>query len=94
MTVGVKELKDRLTYYLGLAKRGDRVIVTDRGRPVAVLHSFDKEEENASLEEKLAVAARQGLLRFPRKTGKFRQGVARPVIKGKPLSETVIEERR
>ena len=32
--VGVRESKNRLTYYLGLTKEGDRVIVTDRGAPM------------------------------------------------------------
>ncbi|CAG1769105.1 hypothetical protein BAC3_00057 [uncultured bacterium] len=91
--VGVRELKNRLTYYLGLTKEGDRIIVTDRGTPIAVLHSVDKIEKNAGFEEKLALLAKQGKIRLPRKgTGLM---PFRPVkVKGKPVSETVIEERR
>ena len=47
--VGIKELKNRLTYYLGLAKEGDNIIVTDRGKPVAILHSLDKAGKTARL---------------------------------------------
>ena len=91
--VGVRELKNRLTYYLGLTKEGDRIIVTDRGTPIAVLHSVDKIENNAGLEEKLALLARQGKIRLPRKGNGLTP--FRPVkVKGKPFSETVIEERR
>ena len=32
--VGVRELKNRLTYYLRRARKGEEVIVTERGRPV------------------------------------------------------------
>ena len=71
----------------------DRVIVTDRGSPIAVLHSVDKIEKNAGLEEKLALLARQGKIRLPRKGNGLTP--FRPVkVKGKPFSETVIEERR
>jgi len=91
--VGIKELKNRLTYYLGLTKKGDRVIVTDRGVPVAVLRNLDSIEENANMEEKLAGLASQGKIRLPLKKG--RPTPFKPVkIKGKPLSETILEERR
>lgn len=93
-SVGVKELKNRLTYYLGLAKGGDNVIVTDRGKPIAILHNLDTVEKEASLEEKLASLAKQGKIRLPLKKGKLPKSISRPLIKGKPLSETIIEDRR
>lgn len=37
MDVGVRELKQRLSEYLERAARGERITVTDRGRPKAVL---------------------------------------------------------
>ena len=90
--VGIKELKNRLTYYLGITKKGDRVIVTDRGVPVAVLHNLDS-DEHLSIEEKLASLAKQGKIRLPWK--KERGISSKPVkMKGKPLSETILEERR
>jgi prevent-host-death family protein len=36
-TVGLKELKNRLAHYLRLTQKGEEVIVTDRGQPVAVI---------------------------------------------------------
>lgn len=36
-TVGVRELKNRLSEYLRLVRRGERVLVTDRGEVVAEL---------------------------------------------------------
>jgi prevent-host-death family protein len=91
--VGIKELKNKLTYYLGITKKGDRVIVTDRGVPIAVLHNLDSNEEHLSIEEKLASLAKQGKIRLPLK--KDRAIPFKPVkMKGKPLSETILEERR
>lgn len=91
--VGIKELKNRLTYYLGLTKEGDNIIVTDRGVPVAILHSLDTVEKNAGVEERLASLAKRRLLRLPIKRGEF-SAIDRPKLKGKPVSEIIIEERK
>lgn len=37
MNVGVRELKAKLSEYLGKAASGEEVVVTDRGQPVARL---------------------------------------------------------
>lgn len=37
MHVGVRQLKLRLGYYLGLVRSGETIVVTDRGTPVAHL---------------------------------------------------------
>ncbi|MBX3307340.1 MAG: type II toxin-antitoxin system prevent-host-death family antitoxin [Nitrospira sp.] len=39
--VGVKELKDRLTHYLRLTQKGEEIVVTDRGRPIALLQHIE-----------------------------------------------------
>lgn len=88
-TVGVRELKSRLSEYLRRARDGERVVVTDRGQPVAVISAPSEPPIDAYLE----ALARQGLLR--RGIGKPR-GSSRPVRlkKGPPMSQTVIEGRR
>ena len=91
--VGVKELKNKLTYYLKLIGGGDRIIVTDRGSPIAVLHSLDHVEENAGEEERLASMGKRGMVRLPIKQERltvFKSIEAR----GKPASRIIIEERR
>jgi prevent-host-death family protein len=40
MEVGVRELKARLSEFLGRVAAGEEVVVTDRGRPVARIVSF------------------------------------------------------
>ena len=37
MTVGIRELKARLSEYVSRAANGEQIVVTDRGRPVARL---------------------------------------------------------
>jgi len=91
--VGIKELKNRLTYYLGLIKEGDNIIVTDRGVPVAILHDLNTIEEKASVEERLASLAKRKLLRLPVRKKELHP-IERLKVKGKPVSETIIEDRR
>lgn len=93
-TVGVRELKNRLTHYLAEVKRGDNVVVTDRGKPFAVLHSLDKIEEDAGLDERLAALAAQGHVRLPTRTGPFPKIRRARILEGEPVSETIIRERR
>lgn len=40
MDVGVRELKAKLSEYLGRAEAGEQIVVTDRGRPVARLVGY------------------------------------------------------
>lgn len=92
--VGVRELKDHLTHYLSMIKRGENVIVTDRGNPIAILHSLDNTAVTASPEEKLASLAKKGMIRLPTGRKKVDLETKAVTVKGKPLSELVIEERR
>lgn len=43
-TASVKEVKDNLSSYIRKAKK-ENVVITKNGRPTAILHSFDDEEE-------------------------------------------------
>jgi prevent-host-death family protein len=40
MSVGIRELKSRLSEYVGRAASGEEIVVTDRNRPVARLVAF------------------------------------------------------
>jgi len=91
--VGIKTLKDRLSYYVRLTREGDNVVITDRGTPVAVLHGLDSIENDAGIEEAIASLAKRGFLRLPLK--KHHPLKVKPVkIKGEPLSDTITKERR
>ena len=92
--VGVRDLKSRLTHYLRLIKGGERVIVTERGKPIALIRPLDGVEAQASIEEHLAVLAKQGLIRLPLKKGRFDLKTPPIKTKGKLASRIVIEDRR
>ena len=90
--VGVRELKNRLTYYLQRARKGEEVIVTERGRPVAVLQSVQHLDRAAALETRLARLVALGIVTLPTRKG---FGRARPLrISGPPVSRAILEDRR
>ena len=91
--VGIKELKSKLTYYLRLTRKGDKIIVTDRGTPLAMIRAPEYLDEDAGLEERLASLAKRGMLRLPRR-GEVLTPFAAIRTKGKPASRLIIEERR
>jgi len=91
-TVGIKELKNRLTEFLRRTKQGDEVVVTERGKPIAVIQSIASAERLQSLEAKLARMAAQGFLSLP--TKKLRKKVRLIRVSGEPVSQTIISERR
>lgn len=92
-TVGIRELKNRLTYYLSLTKKGDRIVVTERGTPIAVIHNLDEVQEKASREERLAALSIQRKIRLPVKDSRWK--TAKPIkIRGESLSDTVVKDRR
>lgn len=92
LVVGIKELKNKLTYYLKLTKQGSKVIVTDRNKPVAVIRSIEKDDNINGIEDILASLANNGLIRLPLKEGALPK-TDRIKIKGKPISKTIIDDR-
>jgi len=87
-SVGVRELKTHLSRYLRRAQRGERIIVTDRTRPVAVIGPATAGRVLPRVERLLQA----GLARW--EGGKPR-GVSRPSrVRGLTVAEAVIEDRR
>ena len=84
ITVGIRELKNNLSYYLRGVKRGRPVTITERGQSVAILMPAETPTD-ASL-------ARKGIGTW--KGGKPRGGSRSAVVKGKPVSQIVVDERR
>jgi prevent-host-death family protein len=94
VTVGVRELKNRLTYYLNRTRGGERVVVTDRGTPVAVLHEASQIELDAPGEEHLAAAAAEGLVRLPLPGATLDLRRSPLAHKGTSASAMIAEDRR
>ena len=90
--VGSREFKNRMGRYLQAVRKGQTLIITDRGKAVAQVAPAVKDEAAASsIDEKLRELDAQGLIRLATKPfPKFR-----PVkSKGKPASQMIIEDRR
>jgi len=90
-TVGVRDLKNGLTQYLRRTKLGEEIVITERGKPIAVIQPI-REAKKKSLEARMAAAAARGLITLP-EGRPFPK--ARPVkVRGVPLSRTILEDRR
>ena len=90
-TVGVKQLKDRLTEYLRHTKQGEEVI-TERGKPIALIQPIGSAAKAVSIEAKLARLAAQGAVTLP--TQKPLKRVRLVKVTGKPISKVIVEDRR
>jgi prevent-host-death family protein len=86
--VGVRELKNQLSRYLKRVRAGERLVVTERGKPVALLSPPPEREVDPHIETLL----RTGIARWG---GGKPKGSRRPArIKGPSVARAVIEDRR
>ena len=87
-TSGVREVKNRLSAYLRMVERGERVAITRHGRVVAELappEHATEEEANAGLRRRvLAGPVRQGAANrpdvYPRPTGRLPPRVVQDLL--------------
>jgi len=86
--VGVRELKNGLSRFLGRVKVGERLVVTDRGRPVAIISPPPATSSDRRIEAML----REGAARWG--GGKPRGAQHPPRVKGPSVARAVIEDRR
>lgn len=63
-TVGVADLKARLSEYLATVKAGGEILVTERGKPIARISPIDAELEFPA---HLVEMAKAGLVKLPTK---------------------------
>lgn len=84
--VGVRDLKNNLSRYLDRVQRGDEIIVTDHGKPVARLSAVDEPTD------RLAALVASGAVRPP-KSRQRQRPVQRIKAKGS-VSDLVAAQRR
>jgi antitoxin (DNA-binding transcriptional repressor) of toxin-antitoxin stability system len=90
-TVGSRELKNRLGRYLGMVGKGETIIVTDRGKPVARLPLPEPETDSSNrVDNLLKRLEAEGHLH--RGTRPFRRFKPVPT-RGKPASKMILEDR-
>jgi prevent-host-death family protein len=88
MTVGVRELKSRLSEYLRKVKAGRTIVITEHGKTVGRIVPAGQ-----SLEEKLEAMRRAGLIEWSGKKLKPMKPVAK-VKEGYSVAQLLIEDRR
>ncbi len=88
-TVGVRELKNHLSEYLARVKRGERITVTERGKEIAVIRPAAEVEDD--LRRRFMQLVAEGRATWDGGKPQFPERRVR--ISGKPISETVIEDR-
>ncbi len=87
-TVGVRELKNRLSHHLKRVRAGARLTVTERGKPIATLAPVQEKDDQAWLRKMVA----EGRAHW---SGGKPTGSRHPArLKGSPLSDAVLEDRR
>lgn len=85
ISVGVKELKAKLSSYIAQASAGQEIIITDHGKDVVLMVPLSRERRAVkSLID-------EGRAKW---SGGKPKGIAGVRIRGKSLSKTVVEERR
>ena len=86
--VGIRELKNRLSQYLKRVRAGERLVVTERGKPVAIISPPPVTRADQRIEAML----REGVARW--EGGKPRGARRPPRVKGPSVAQAVIEDRR
>jgi prevent-host-death family protein len=85
ITVGIKELKANLSSYVARVKAGEEVVITEHGKKVALVVAISPERR---LVDALMDSGRATW------TGGKPKGRSGVKVKGAPVSDTVLEERR
>jgi prevent-host-death family protein len=86
--VGIEALKERLGDYLMRAREGERILITEEGRSVALLIPIEGSESSKRAWDlvETGVASWSG--------GKPLGSPQRPRVRGMSASEAVLEDRR
>lgn len=92
VTVGVRELKNELTRYLRRTKNGESIVVTERGRPIAMLGPVPAASHTETPAQRLAKLAADGYLSLP--AAKPLKRLVRVRVTGPSVSRAVLEDRR
>ena len=85
MSVGIKELKAKLSNYVDMVQNGDEIVITERGKEVAMVIPISPERRLVS---KLMKSGKATWL------GGKPDGMTGIHVSGDSISDTILEERR
>ena len=91
MKLGLREANQQFSKAIKAVRAGEEVVLTERGQPIAVIKPIKKDGiQNATVQ---ALAA-EGLITLPSRKGPTPTPRWKPIkAKGKPLSQTIVDER-
>jgi prevent-host-death family protein len=91
MRMGLREANQSFSKAIKAVKSGKEVILTERGRPIAVIKSLEPRGDTGAALRRLES---EGVLRRGPKSGKPMPAWSAPVpVKGKSIARTISEER-
>jgi len=90
MRMGLREANQQFSKAIKAVKAGREVILTERGKPIAVIKPLPQDKNVDAVIRRLEA---EGILRPALKRGPMPIWRSPVRIKGKPLSETIREER-
>lgn len=89
MRMGLREANQHFSKAVKVVKAGEEVVLTERGKPIAVIKPLDRDATGDTLMRRLEAS---GVLRPAHKPSPLPPWTPRP-LRGKPLSKTLREER-
>ena len=92
-TVGIRDLKNRLSEYVRQVRGGEEILVTDRGEVVAELRPPTPPEARASVHPGLTALARRGLLVLGKANSADLYPPLPPILVTGSAAELLAEER-
>jgi antitoxin (DNA-binding transcriptional repressor) of toxin-antitoxin stability system len=92
-SVGIRELKNRLSEYVREVRGGEEILVTDRGKVVAELRPPTPPEARTSVHPGLAALARRGILTLGKANAPELYPPLPPVMAAGSAAELLAEER-
>ncbi len=84
-TVGLRHLKAHLSEYVQRSRNGERIVITDRGREIAELAPLSPARR--------AIGALRDAGKVSWNGGKPK-GLRGVTVRGKPVAETILQDRR
>lgn len=91
MKLGLREANQHFSKAIKAVRAGKEVVLTERGQPIAVIKPIKGER---ALDATLKRMADEGLITLPSRKGPLPSPRWKPIrLKGKPISQTIIEDR-